>query len=148
MSILWPCEASGENSFSHEPCLSSAQSCCDTRQYMQNHLCSARKITARFPADILGRDTFTGPCWHFSRAAGGALFQPRHHLSRETSSASSRAGKGFNQPFIQLIKASMSSSRFAGCPPCEQCAFPKSSRVWQLHQGSPVQGKPKSWYRA
>lgn len=27
---------------------------------MQNYLCRARKIIAHFPADILGRDTFTG----------------------------------------------------------------------------------------
>ena len=27
---------------------------------MQNHLCSARKIIAYFPADISGRDTFAG----------------------------------------------------------------------------------------
>lgn len=52
--------ASGENSFSHQPCLSSAQSCCDMRQYMQNQLCSARKISARFPADISVHGTFAG----------------------------------------------------------------------------------------
>lgn len=71
--------------------------------------------------------------WHLRRAdragaprgaVGGTSLQPRHCWSTVTNPASSRAGRGFKQLFIQLIKASMGSSRFAGSLCVSDVHFP------------------------
>lgn len=148
MSIPWPCELQEKIAFPTSPVYH-----LPSPAVIRGSTCRTIFVVPEKPllVPLLTFPDVTPPQDHDGisrRAAGAALFQPRHHLSRVTSSASSRDGQGFNQPFIQLIKASMSSSRFAGCPQCEQCGFPKSLRVWQLHKGSPAQGKPESWYGA